>query len=189
MCRMVDATCPATCNETFRLAADRIIQTHRDNEQIMNSLSYLQHSRLPSAQAFLERLSQESLRPKIKAWALYALARSASRSKPSAESIAVLEQMKRDYGTLEHNGISISDICDADIFEAKFLSIGCVAQDIVGLDPDGVQLKLSDYQGKVVVLDFWGDWSPNCVAMYPLERNLTEKYANRPFAVLGVNVD
>ncbi|MDP6424698.1 MAG: redoxin domain-containing protein [Planctomycetota bacterium] len=32
------------------------------------------------------------------------------------------------------------------------------APDIVGKDIDGHTFKLSDYRGKVVVLDFWGDW-------------------------------
>lgn len=36
--------------------------------------------------------------------------------------------------------------------------IGSVAPDIEGVDTDGVRFKLSDYRGKVVVLDFWGDW-------------------------------
>ncbi len=192
MCRMVDASCPATCDETFRLAADRICQTHRDDERIMNSLLSLRHSRLPSAQALLKRLSQESQQDKIKAWALYALAgslREASPGKPSAESIAVLEQMKRDYGHLQHNGYMISDICESEIFTAKFLSIGCTAQDIFGQDQDGQEFKLSDFRGKVVVLDFWADWCPHCVAMYPLERILVEKHAKRPFALLGINAD
>jgi len=35
---------------------------------------------------------------------------------------------------------------------------GNVAPDIVGVDLDGVEFKLSDYKGKVVFLDFWGDW-------------------------------
>lgn len=38
------------------------------------------------------------------------------------------------------------------------LEIGKVAPDIQGKDVDGKDLKLSDYRGKVVVLDFWGDW-------------------------------
>jgi peroxiredoxin len=33
-----------------------------------------------------------------------------------------------------------------------------VAPDIESEDLDGVKFKLSDYRGKVVVLDFWGDW-------------------------------
>lgn len=36
--------------------------------------------------------------------------------------------------------------------------VGNVAPDIEGVDLDGVSFKLSDYKGKVVFLDFWGDW-------------------------------
>ncbi len=36
--------------------------------------------------------------------------------------------------------------------------VGKIAQDIEGTDMEGVSFKLSDYKGKVVVLDFWGDW-------------------------------
>jgi predicted Zn finger-like uncharacterized protein len=41
----------------------------------------------------------------------------------------------------------------ADPFE-----VGAVAPEIVGEDLDGNHFKLSDYRGKVVVLDFWGHW-------------------------------
>jgi hypothetical protein len=35
---------------------------------------------------------------------------------------------------------------------------GNAAPDIAGVDLDGVAFKLSDYKGKVIFLDFWGDW-------------------------------
>jgi predicted Zn finger-like uncharacterized protein len=38
------------------------------------------------------------------------------------------------------------------------LGIDQVAQDIEGEDLDGVRFKLSDYRGKIVLLDFWGHW-------------------------------
>jgi len=38
------------------------------------------------------------------------------------------------------------------------LSIGKRAPDFEAKDADGVAFKLSDYRGKVVVLDFWGYW-------------------------------
>ena len=38
------------------------------------------------------------------------------------------------------------------------LTVGGTAPDIVGEDLDGVSFRLSDYRGKVVLLDFWGDW-------------------------------
>jgi hypothetical protein len=33
-----------------------------------------------------------------------------------------------------------------------------VAPDILGLDVDGNDMKLSDFRGKVTVIDFWGFW-------------------------------
>ena len=44
------------------------------------------------------------------------------------------------------------------VFKLENLRPGMTAPDIVGRDLDGVEFKLSDYRGKVVVLDFWGDW-------------------------------
>lgn len=44
------------------------------------------------------------------------------------------------------------------LFELRNLSLGKVAPDIEGDDLDGKKFKLSDYRGKVVVLDFWGHW-------------------------------
>lgn len=38
------------------------------------------------------------------------------------------------------------------------LVVGKIAPDIVGVDLDDVEFKLSDYRGKVVVIDFWADW-------------------------------
>jgi hypothetical protein len=37
-------------------------------------------------------------------------------------------------------------------------AIGKTAPDIEGTDQDGVKFKLSDYRGKVVLIDFWGHW-------------------------------
>lgn len=37
-------------------------------------------------------------------------------------------------------------------------AIGDIAPEIEGPDLDGETFRLSDYRGKVVVLDFWGDW-------------------------------
>ena len=44
------------------------------------------------------------------------------------------------------------------LFEMQNLAIGKLAPEIAGQDLDGVEFKLSDYRGQVVLLDFWGDW-------------------------------
>ena len=57
----------------------------------------------------------------------------------------------RDRGT-------ISDLVENELFAFENLRIGKVAPEIKGSDIDDVAFKLSDYRGKVVVIDFWGDW-------------------------------
>lgn len=47
---------------------------------------------------------------------------------------------------------------DGILFEQQHLAVGAVAPDIEGPDLEGVTFKLSDYRGKVVLLDFWGFW-------------------------------
>ena len=43
-------------------------------------------------------------------------------------------------------------------FQKTRLQIGMEAPDIEGVDINGTPFKLSDYRGKVIMLDFWGDW-------------------------------
>jgi hypothetical protein len=47
---------------------------------------------------------------------------------------------------------------EAALFEMRHLVVGKKAPEIVGDDIDGKRFKLSDYRGKVVLLDFWGNW-------------------------------
>ena len=47
---------------------------------------------------------------------------------------------------------------EVTVHDPATLEIGCTAPDIEAGDLDGVVFKLSDYRGRVVVLDFWGDW-------------------------------
>lgn len=66
---------------------------------------------------------------------------------------------------------------------------GKQAPDTVGKDADGKQFRLSDYRGKVVLLTFSANWCGGCVELYPLQRNLVEKYRDEPFVLLSVSRD
>jgi len=44
------------------------------------------------------------------------------------------------------------------LFELDHLQVGMTAPDFEAVDQDGTKFKLSDYRGKVVLLDFWGFW-------------------------------
>jgi hypothetical protein len=50
---------------------------------------------------------------------------------------------------------TVGDKARAELFEMRELVAGKPAPDIEGEDQDGRKLKLSDYRGKVVLLDFW----------------------------------
>jgi peroxiredoxin len=53
---------------------------------------------------------------------------------------------------------------------------------------DGQPIRLSDFTGSVVVLNFWATWCPPCRAEMPSMQLLHERIANSEAAVLAVNV-
>ena len=76
-----------------------------------------------------------------------------------AEGEKLLEQVKAEFEDVPFGrSRTLAQAAKGDLFEARNLAIGKVAPDIVGEDIDGVPFKLSDYRGKVVMLDFWGHW-------------------------------
>lgn len=70
----------------------------------------------------------------------------------------LLESCVKNYGDISMGRKTIGQLAEGQLFVLKYLQIGKVAPDIEGADLDEVAFKLSDYRGKVVVLDFWGDW-------------------------------
>jgi hypothetical protein len=45
-----------------------------------------------------------------------------------------------------------------ELFDLRYLSVGKVAPEVTGADQDGKLFKLSDYKGKIVLLDFWSEF-------------------------------
>lgn len=78
----------------------------------------------------------------------------------AAEAEKAFEAVLQDYADCPRliRERPLGDVAKQELFELRNLRIGKVAPDIEGEDLDGVKFKLSDYRGKVVVIDFWGDW-------------------------------
>jgi thiol-disulfide isomerase/thioredoxin len=51
------------------------------------------------------------------------------------------------------------------------------------------EIKLSDYRGKVVFIDFWASWCPPCVASLPAYDQLRRDLGTENFEIIAINVD
>jgi peroxiredoxin len=63
------------------------------------------------------------------------------------------------------------------------------APDFALKDGDGKLVHLSDYRGKVVLLDFWATWCGPCKIEIPWFKEFQRKYQERGLVVLGVSMD
>jgi hypothetical protein len=148
--------------ESATTAVDALLEQHiksRKLETFAENLGFARRSL--DAERWNElcaRLAEDSPHNVVRAWAMYWPAMMVQRDRgASAEQ---KEKAQQDLAAAEAlvPGTELADMIAAPRFEQERLQIGMVAPDIAGEDTAGVKFKLSDYRGKVVVIDFWGDW-------------------------------
>jgi peroxiredoxin len=79
------------------------------------------------------------------------------------------------------------------IFAASSLAssglAGQDAPDFVLKSASGTNLRLSEYRGDVVMINFWATWCGPCRQEMPLLNDLYSRYGRVGFSLLGVNID
>ncbi len=110
-------------------------------------------------------------------------------SKTNAAAERLFEQLITEFPDIEFQGKKIADVIKPQYFAVSKLAIGKAAPEIEGIDLDGQPMRLSDYRGKVVVLNFWGSWCKPCMKMLPHHNKLAAQHRDQPFAFLGIATD
>ncbi len=80
--------------------------------------------------------------------------------KTNKQAQKYLERVVKDYADVKaKNGKKLGDLAESQLDALRHpILVGKAAPEIKGEDLDGKKFKLSDYKGKVVLLDFWGNW-------------------------------
>lgn len=149
--------------EANDIAIDRLVTKHPGTPETAVAIYEMRKARSPKTAENLKRLASTD-NATLRGLAIYGQAYRAFKGKRHDEAKQLFQRVLD-----EHAGLSVPGLGDRDpiliqplleqcIFEMNALQIGMEAPDIVAIDIDGVEFKLSDYRGKVVLLSFWGDW-------------------------------
>lgn len=145
-----------------KAAYERLVEAYADDKDMAQAAAMIRYGyysqKREESQKLLRKLADKSRNPEVKASALFniaeAMIESHGQTQPlSPEATRLLQQIQHDYPTTQYGKMA-----GGAIFAAEKLQIGMAAPDFTATDENGATFKLSDYRGKVVVLDFWGFW-------------------------------
>jgi hypothetical protein len=140
-------------------ALEIIADHHVKSEKLGALYLSLVYSQAASAEKLLRSIIKENPNREVSGKASFSLARRLSEQGDASkdkEADRLFEVVEKNYADIPYfrPGTTLGEVAK----QARQLLIGKEAPEIEGEDIDGQKLKLSDYRGKVVVLDFWGHW-------------------------------
>ena len=156
-----------------------LVRRHHKADPRMGRLCF--ELRWRSSEPWAERLLQEAAdqhpRPEVRGQALYALGdyhrhaafpfdkklAPAEEAKLLAEAARCYTRVRKDFAAVRtpDDKQTLGELAGRELTRLRNLAdlkVGRPAPEIEGEDLDGRRFRLSDYRGKVVVLDFWGHW-------------------------------
>ena len=144
-------------------AIDLLIENNIEDKAMVAVCQRLMRNTSPPARRLLEQVLEKNPLREAKGQACFGLmmqSKYAARANPAKEADVkkFAERVIKDFADLKHYRGTIGEAAKRELYEVQNLGIGKTAPEIAGEDIDGVKFKLTDYRGKVVVIDFWGDW-------------------------------
>ena len=187
-------------------AADAIVTHFADSAELKGMLPMLGSSGT-AGQKLLTNLHAKATDKGVKGATLYYLAAGKVETadagpragkEPTAEQKAaavkeaeeLLKRVAKEYGDVEldREG-TVAKAVEGQMFFLNNLMVGKTLPDAEVEGLDGKKVKISDYRGKVVVLDIWATWCGPCRAMIPHERELVAKLKDKPFVLISLSAD
>jgi len=147
-------------------AREALLAHHLASPEMAEVIRSLAWGWAPGDEAFLERVSREGPH-EIQGQALFSLAQRKTResmadppeqSERATQAEQLLGRVRDEYGDVKSGKSTLAPRVEPYLYELQHLRIGMTAPEIEGTGVDGATFKLSDYRGKVVILDFWGFW-------------------------------
>jgi peroxiredoxin len=173
-----------------------VIEGHLRSPNLAYLCNALKLSQLRSARKLLEAVLENNPGAEVQAHACSALAtllkieaNQKGDQQAAAKAALLLERIISEYGSVTWEGTKLADRAEPELDDLRRFGVGAEAPEIEGMDLDGQQIRLSDYRGQLVLLNFWGTWCGPCMAKLPEERKLVERMAGQPFALIGINSD
>ena len=83
----------------------------------------------------------------------------------------------------------VEEFISPEVAEKMSGLLGKPAPDFVLQDLEGREVKLADFAGKVVILNFWATWCPHCIKEIPDFIQLYEAYKDKGLVIIGISQD
>ena len=106
----------------------------------------------------------------------------------SIPNVEVLDSLFKSLTETIRNSSAGKELSER-IDKLKLVAVGAIAPDFTQMTPENQPVKLSDFKGKYVLIDFWASWCGPCRAENPNVVKVYNQYKDNGFTVLGISLD